>query len=99
MADSATAAPTSTARLAAKTAKAMRQMDPSIELVACGSSNRSCPPSAPGKHTVLEHTYDDVDYISCHAYYEEPRRRPGSFLASAVDMDAFIEPVRPRRTP
>jgi alpha-L-arabinofuranosidase len=42
--------------------------------------------------TVLEHCYDTADYISLHAYYG----RDGdlrSFLASAVDMDAFIEGV------
>ena len=42
---------------------------------------------------VLEHTYDDVDYISCHAYYEELDGDYGSFLASAVNMDHFIESV------
>jgi alpha-L-arabinofuranosidase len=42
---------------------------------------------------VLTHTYDDVDYISCHAYYEEKNGDLGSFLASAVDMDHFIESV------
>jgi alpha-L-arabinofuranosidase len=42
---------------------------------------------------VLEHTYDDVDFISCHSYYQERDGDRGSFLASAVDMDAFIEAV------
>jgi alpha-N-arabinofuranosidase len=42
---------------------------------------------------VLEHTRDDVDFISCHAYYQERDGDRGSFLASAVDMDAFIEAV------
>jgi alpha-N-arabinofuranosidase len=42
---------------------------------------------------VLMHTYDDIDFISCHAYYEERAGDLGSFLASATDMDAFIESV------
>jgi alpha-N-arabinofuranosidase len=42
---------------------------------------------------VLGHTYDDVDYISCHAYYEEKDGDIDSFLASGVDMDRFIESV------
>jgi alpha-N-arabinofuranosidase len=45
------------------------------------------------ERVVLSHTYDDVDYISCHAYYEEKNGDLGSFLASAVDMDRFIESV------
>ncbi|MDQ6659093.1 MAG: alpha-L-arabinofuranosidase, partial [Actinomycetota bacterium] len=37
--------------------------------------------------------YDQVDYISLHAYYEEDNGDLDSFLASAVDMDAFIDEV------
>lgn len=43
--------------------------------------------------TVLEHAYDVVDYVSCHAYYEELDGDLGSFLASAVDMDHFVNSV------
>ena len=45
------------------------------------------------ERVVLEETYDDVDFISCHAYYEPHDGDYGSFLASAVDMDRFIESV------
>jgi alpha-N-arabinofuranosidase len=45
------------------------------------------------ERTVLEHTYDDVDFISCHVYYEVKDGDMGSFLASAVNMDNFIESV------
>jgi alpha-L-arabinofuranosidase len=80
-------------KLASQTAKAMRQVDPSLELVVCGSSNAHMPTFGAWERTVLEHTYDDVDYISCHVYYEEKDGDMGSFLASAVDMDHFIESV------
>ena len=79
--------------LASKTAKAMRQVDPDLELVVCGSSGAHMPTFGQWERTVLEHTYDDVDYISCHAYYEEKNGDLGSFLASAVEMDGFIESV------
>lgn len=79
-------------KLAAETAKAMRLVDPSIELVACGSSNRQMPTFASWEATVLEHTYQHVDYISMHAYYEETDNL-ADFLASAVDMDGFIDDV------
>jgi alpha-L-arabinofuranosidase len=80
-------------KLASQTAKAMRQLDPSIELVVCGSSSAHMPTFGEWERVVLSHTYDDVDYISCHAYYEEKNGDLASFLASAVDMDHFIESV------
>ncbi len=79
--------------LASKTAKAMRQIDADLELVVCGSSSAQMPTFGTWERTVLERTYDDVDYISCHAYYEEKNGDLGSFLASAVNMDGFIESV------
>jgi alpha-N-arabinofuranosidase len=80
-------------RLAHETAKAMRMVDPGIELVAVGSSNHQMPTFGSWERTVLEHTYDQVDHISLHAYYEEVDGDRASFLASAVDMDAFIDEV------
>ncbi|TYP81952.1 alpha-N-arabinofuranosidase [Blastococcus xanthinilyticus] len=80
-------------KLAARTAKAMRQLDPGLELVACGSSGAGMPTFGDWERTVLTHAYDDVDFISCHAYYEEKDGDLGSFLASATDMDRFIETV------
>ncbi|HEY0620962.1 MAG TPA: alpha-L-arabinofuranosidase, partial [Kribbella sp.] len=80
-------------RLANETGKAMRLIDSEIELVACGSSNSAMPTFGSWESTVLEHCYDTVDYISLHAYYEERDDDPLTFLASAVNMDAFIESV------
>jgi alpha-N-arabinofuranosidase len=80
-------------KIASQAAKAMRQLDPSVELVVCGSSSAHMPTFGEWERVVLSHSYDDVDYISCHAYYEEKNGDLGSFLASAVDMDRFIETV------
>ncbi len=80
-------------RLAAETAKAMRLIDSEIELVACGSSNSGMPSFGSWESTVLELAYDSVDYISLHAYYEEHDDDAATFLASALDMDHFIEDV------
>jgi alpha-N-arabinofuranosidase len=80
-------------KLASQTAKAMRQLDDRVQLVVCGSSSSQMPTFGTWERTVLEHTYDDVDYISCHAYYEIKNDDLASFLASAVDMDRFIESV------
>src|SRR5207244_718481 len=78
-------------RLAAATASAMRMVDPGIELVACGSSARAMDTFGTWEATVLGHAYDQVDYISMHAYYEEIDGDRDSFLASAVDMETFID--------
>ncbi|GKQ40361.1 alpha-N-arabinofuranosidase [Streptomyces sp. A012304] len=80
-------------RVAAETARAMRQIDPGVELVACGSSSQSMPTFAEWEATVLQETYDLVDYVSLHAYYEPHDGDVDSFLASAVDMESFIENV------
>ncbi|MGW1804278.1 arabinosylfuranosidase ArfA [Streptomyces sp. NPDC002078] len=80
-------------RLAAETARAMRQADPGVELVACGSSSQAMPTFAEWEATVLQEAYDLVDHISLHAYYEPTDGDVDSFLASAVDMESFIENV------
>ncbi|MEO6117232.1 MAG: alpha-N-arabinofuranosidase [Pseudolysinimonas sp.] len=80
-------------KLASQTAKALRQLDPSVELVVCGSSSAHMPTFGEWERVVLTESYDDVDYISCHAYYQERDGDLGSFLASAVDMDHFIDTV------
>ena len=81
------------AEIAAKTASAMRQVDPTLELIVCGSSSSQMPTFGRWERVVLERAYEDVDFISCHAYYEPKDGDLGSFLASATDMDRFIESV------
>ncbi|WBB79063.1 alpha-N-arabinofuranosidase [Micromonospora sp. WMMD882] len=80
-------------RLAAETARAMKLIDPSVSLVACGSSGRGMPTFASWEATVLEHTYEHVDYVSAHTYYDPSDGDRASMLASAVDMDHFINEV------
>jgi alpha-N-arabinofuranosidase len=79
-------------KLAAQTAGALRQLDPSVELVVCGSSSAQMPTFGEWERVVLGHTHGLVDAISCHAYYSL-KGDLGSFLASGVDMDRFIETV------
>ncbi|MDQ0278217.1 alpha-N-arabinofuranosidase [Arthrobacter silviterrae] len=80
-------------RLAQEAGKAMRLVDPDIELVACGSSGSGMPTFGAWEQTVLTHAYSEVDYVSLHAYYQEHDGDAASFLASAVDMDYFIDAV------
>lgn len=80
-------------RLASEAARAMRMVDPRIELVACGSSHSGMPTFPEWEATVLDLAYDDVDYLSLHSYYGRPYDDPADFLASALDMDGFIDSV------
>lgn len=80
-------------RLAAETARAMRMIDPTLELVACGSSSSAMPTFGTWEATVLAEAYEHVDFISAHAYYFETDGDLASFLGSAINMDQFIEAV------
>jgi len=80
-------------RLAQEAAKVMKWVDPSIELVACGSSNSSMKTFAEWEATVLDHTYEHVEYISLHTYYGNPDDDTPNFVARSMDMDAFIKSV------
>jgi len=81
------------ARIATETARAMRQMNPDLELVACGSSSSDMDTFANWEYTVLSEAYDYVDYISAHEYYHEVDGDLASFLGSAEKMDRFIKSV------
>ena len=78
-------------RIATEAAKVLKWVDPSIELVACGSSDPNMPTYGSWERTVLEHTYDYVDYLSLHCYYGNKAQNTPNFLARAEDMDRFIK--------
>lgn len=80
-------------RLAEETAKAMKLIDPGIELVSCGSSSISMPTFPEWEAVTLDHTYDYVDYISLHSYYGNRSGDTLDFLAESDDMDRFIRTV------
>lgn len=80
-------------RLANETAKVMKGIDPSIELVVCGSSGSGMPTFGDWEATVLDHCYDEADYISLHTYYNDHAHDSETFLANNLDMDRFITDV------
>jgi len=80
-------------RLACETAKVMKWVDPNIELVVCGSSHKFMDTYPKWESTVLEHTYENVDYISLHNYYGNLENDTPNYLAKSLDMDAFIKSV------
>ena len=80
-------------RIAHEAAKMMKWVDRSLELAACGSSGRRMPTFGQWEDTVLEHTFDHVEYISLHTYLNNYDADTPAFLASCDLMDNFIEEV------
>jgi len=80
-------------RVAAETAKVMKLTDPSIELVACGSSYRQMPSFGSWESSVLDHVYDHADYISLHTYFTNRENDVPNFLGRSLEMDSFIKTV------
>ena len=78
-------------RLANECAKVMKWVDPTIELVACGSSYYTMPTFGAWEAQVLEECYDNVDYISLHSYYSNDENCTEQFLAKSLKMAKFIE--------
>jgi alpha-L-arabinofuranosidase len=80
-------------RAANEAAKVMKWVDPSIELVACGSSSSEMKTFGDWELQMLDECYDNVDYVSLHRYYGNPTNDTPGFLARSMDMDAFIKTV------
>jgi len=81
-------------KLAREAGKAMRLVDPSIELVVCGSSNSQMPTFGACEDTVLDLTWEIADHLSLHTYYDpDGFRDVDAFLACSRDLDRMIETV------
>ena len=80
-------------RAACEAGKMMKWVDPSIELVACGSSGSEMPTFGSWEYEMLDECYDTIDYVSLHRYYGNPTNDTPGFLARSMDLDAFIKTV------
>ena len=80
-------------RLAAETAHAMRMFDPNLKLVSCGSSHTLMETFPEWEAVTLSHTYDAVDYISLHQYFDDTCVDTADFLAQSLETDRFIKTV------
>lgn len=80
-------------RLTVETARAMKLIDPTIELVSCGSSYKDMPTFPEWEATTLNYSYDEVDYVSLHQYYGNRSNDTANYLAQTLDMDEFIKTV------
>ena len=78
-------------KFALEAAKMMKWTDPSIHLIASGSSNFGGNADWTGwNRTVLEYLRDHVDYISLHTYVGNPENDTPEFLASSLDVGERI---------
>lgn len=79
------------AALATETAKALKWIDPSVELTVAGSSGRQMAGYGDWERIALEASYDYVDYLAAHIYFRNPHATTGDYLANCELMDAYIK--------
>ena len=77
-------------RLAAETARAIRKIDPALQLVAVGSSHEQLPTYPEWNREVLMHVYEDVEYLSMHKYIGKPGQTTAEYLAAPLEMEQQI---------
>jgi alpha-N-arabinofuranosidase len=78
-------------RLANETAKAMKLLDGTIKVCACGSSFRLMPTFLEWDQTVLDLCYDTIDYLSLHSYLRNAEKDPDTYLAESMEMEEMID--------
>jgi alpha-L-arabinofuranosidase len=84
-------------RKARDTARQLRVLDRSLQLIACGSSATSMPTYLVWDREVLEECFDQVDGISLHNYYGNTPPLTGNstarYLAMNLDMERQIREI------
>jgi alpha-N-arabinofuranosidase len=84
-------------RKARDAARQIRYVDPSVQLIACGSSNTIMPTYLVWDREVLEECYDMVDGLSLHNYYGNTPALSGNdtgrYLAMNLDMERQIQEI------
>ena len=84
-------------RKARDSARQIRIVDPTTQLIACGSSNTILPTYLVWDREVLEECYDQVHGISLHNYYGNTPALTGSdstrYLAMNLDMERQIQEI------
>ncbi|WP_237724639.1 alpha-N-arabinofuranosidase [Deinococcus alpinitundrae] len=75
---------------AVQAAKLMRWMDPSIKTIACGSSSTSMVSFPDWDRTVLEHSFEHIDYFSMHHYAANPYPTVSNIEGLPIDTDSYL---------
>jgi alpha-N-arabinofuranosidase len=76
---------------AQQAAKLMKDTDPTIELVACGSSARNVPTYMEWDRSVLEYMGEYANFVSLHCYVGNTNGNTADFLAVTNQIDQQIE--------
>lgn len=82
--------------LALEAAKIMKWVDPSIEVIACGSSSSGNPTYPEWDRKVLEIAYDGIDYLSLHAYfsYPTPDHSLDEYLECPMGLQSYLNTIK-----
>lgn len=78
---------------AKEAAHMMREVDPSIKLIGCGSSTIDMPTFPEWDRQVLDGLYDEIDYLSVHQYFFESTTED-DFFASHLAMQKYLDTFR-----
>ena len=79
-------------KFALETAKLMKLTDPTVKLIAAGSSNFGPESDWTGwNRTVLQYLKRHVDYLSLHRYVGNQENNFGEFMASSLDLEDRIK--------
>ncbi len=81
------------AEKAKEAAKLMKEVDPNIKFIACGSSHIDMPTFPEWDRVVLDNLYDVVDYLSVHQYFYESTTED-DFFASNLAMEKYLGTLR-----
>lgn len=76
---------------AADAARQMRAVDPSLKLIACGSSGPGMPTYLDWDREVLTQCYEDVDGLSLHRYFGNNKNDTGGDSAKFVALNLSME--------
>lgn len=81
------------AQIAKQAAKLMKAVDPSIELVACGSTNSGMPLYPTWDAEVLSECIDEIDFLSMHTYYDNIGGTLDDLLSRSLLMEKYINEI------
>jgi alpha-N-arabinofuranosidase len=76
---------------AREVAKVMRMQDPGVKLIACGSSNTTLASYPEWDRVVLEHCWEQVDYLAMHYYATNYDDDTNSYLALAAQFESHVD--------
>ena len=83
--------PENYAILAQQSARMMKMVDPTIELVVCGSCAPDLPTYLEWDRKVLEHVKEDVEFLSVHRYVGNEADDTEEYLAVGASIDRQLD--------